>query len=92
MNRTLARFVVSLWCGWVIIQAPFVGKTGSKSDPTRPIKEWDVASFGDRNYIPAFDTAKECQEVIKNMTLSERPNRCVPIDWFRPHPWWQFWK
>jgi hypothetical protein len=90
MKMTLLRFVVSIWCGWLMIQAPYVGKEGFDSDPSQPLKKWDLVSFG-HDSIPAFDTAKECEEAKKRM-IKPRPTRCVPIDWFKPHAWWQFWK
>jgi hypothetical protein len=89
MRKALIRFPFAFWCGWVIVQAPYVGKEG-KSDADRPIYQWDLAPVSNR---PGFfyDTVKECEERAK--MLIARPSICVPVDWVKPHrPWWQFWK
>jgi hypothetical protein len=48
--KTLIRFLFALWCGWVIVQAPYVGvrKKLLESDATRPIYEWEVATVTNR--------------------------------------------
>ena len=88
MKIEFARVIVALWCGWVIVQAPYVGEVGLKSDASRPIHEWNMAIFGNRTAF--FDTVNECEEKAK--ALIARPSTCAPVDWFRPHRWWQFWK
>jgi hypothetical protein len=90
MKTSVVRFVFALWCGWVIVQAPYIAKSGDKSDPSRPIYEWDLATFNHR--IGIFDTVKECEEGAKRL-ITPRPSNCIPADWVKPHrPWWQFWK
>src|ERR1044072_6273498 len=78
--KTLHRLIVSIWCGWVIVQAPYVGKDGFKSDPSQPVINWDLVSLGESS-IPALHTAKECEQA-KTPMIKMRPTRCVPIDWF----------
>jgi hypothetical protein len=90
MKTTVVRFVVALWCGWAIVQAPYVDKTGFKFDANRPIYEWELAIFNYR--LGVFDAVKECEERAK-LLVAARPTICVPVDWVKPHrPWWQFWK
>lgn len=90
MKTRLARFFFTLWCGWIIVQAPYVGKTGVESDPGRPVYKWDLATFGGGQFA-FFDTVKECEERAKQLT--QRRSICVPVDWVvKPHPWWQLWK
>lgn len=79
MMKTLVRFLSVVWCGWAIVQAPYIGKEG-KSDADRPIYQWDLATVSNR---PGFfyDTVKECEELAK--TLVARPSICVPVDWVK---------
>lgn len=50
MKRTqLLQYVFLLWCGWVLIEAPIVeDRTGINFDASRPVVEWEVATFGGR--------------------------------------------
>ena len=77
-----------LWCGWVIVQQPYLAKESFKPDTSSPIQEWEAATFG--GIIHFFDTASECKQNAKQLVT--RLSTCIPADWIKPHPWWQFWK
>ncbi len=86
--RLKQKLLVVLWCGWVIVQQPqLFGKDGMKPDASKPIHEWDVATFG--GVINFFDTAQECKQ--NSQKLAARLSTCIPGDWIKPRRWWQLW-